>query len=1070
MIFPEHRYTHRSRVLSCLFLAVAFLAVGLVSGAAGQTYEVDPALGIPQQGFPSIFLQQMYPGGPDTVGFDFEESIEGWDFIIPPDSIHVLGVCEDTCTFCWTVEETPRPHYFIYPWMEEPGTLRWVPAFKGFFNSDCDQEWQVKGISAPIDESWSCMQRFEVRLVNRIDRPVFARLGFRLKGTPDFEWPGSVEDWVLLTTDEWKVLGLDQPQPGMFDAVEEVAIMLGSWYAVGDVFIDRVEAVSFYYPGVEIRPTYTRPVTQGTTATFRVRADVSDDRDPVYTTGPLPDNATFKTVVENYTNRLIGELTFSPTLEQIGDHEITFYASVCQSVDSETVVISVVDYEPPVLDSIGPKWVDELQRLEFTIRAYDVNQDRITLTTSQLPANAHFYDQRQGSGRFVFEPNSQQVGVYPVTFYAADSTGSDSETIIITVNDVNLPPFVYEDGHRTIYENDSLTYTVTSYDLDGTVPFLFAYLSGTDTLARNMSFVDNRDNTGTLTFVPDSTQGGHYNAPNNFYVIFRAVDEKDPALFQNSATITLAVLDPNVPPQITSVTPRQVAEGETLYTEIQAVDDNGDNIVLSALILPSWSSFTDNGDGTGMIVSTPGYDQAGYHWVHLRASDGIDSSNMTFQFRVYNTNRVPQFVTEFEDVMILELDSYTISIEAFDPDGDALSIVGVDLPDGASVTDNGGGTGTFSFVSEYEHVGRQHHIVIQAADSALSVQAEFTITVDNQPLHVGQTGGDADVLIDSAIVIRFNELIDEATVAGNVSVTSAQGQVPVIVPVIQNEISVLRIQPSTGLFAQADTLDITISTGVLDRAGFPLSSPYAGTFTTGAGVFPGDTDNNGVVDERDILPIGRYFEISGPARAEQGTDFKLTPVHLTDASSTWSPYRAVYADADGSGEVNTDDVCAITDNWLFTTAPESTAVVRDRLDEIVSSLKGEVLAQIQESLADCPDTPGRAALIEALGGSGGDDGGALPTRHELSQNYPNPFNPTTTIQYGLPVGGEVNLTIYNVVGQKVVVLVDRYEPAGYHTAVWDGRDSGGARAASGVYLYRLETGQVVLTRRMLLLK
>jgi len=1040
MIFHKQPHVQRSRNLFVFISAAVLLIGGLAFGAAAQPVEVNPALGHPHGESPSIFLEQMYPGGPDTVGFDFENSIEGWDFILPPDSILVESVCEDTCTFCWTQEEAIRPHYFIYPWVEEPGTLRWVPAFKGFYNSDCDQEWQVKAISAPVDESWSCLRRFEVRLVNRIDRPVYARLGFRLGNSDEFIWPGSSSDWVLMPPDEWMMLGYDDPTASMLDHVAEVAIMLGGWYAVGDVFIDKVEGVSFYNPEVDLKPPYVPPFIVGEQGRIRVRAEVPPLQVPQYSTGPLPDNATFSTVWDFYSDRYIGELLFTPTAEQIGDHEITFYASACQSVDSEKVVITVYDsLAPPVLDSIGPKWVDEMQRLEFYVYASDPNNDRLTMTADPLPDNATFSAYSGTQGRFVWVPEPDQVGEHVVTFYVTDGNSTDSETVVITVNDVNLPPFVFEDGHRTLYENDTLIYTVWSFDSDGTVPFLFAYLSDADTLATNMSFVDSRDGTGTLTFVPDDTQGGPYNAPNNFYVIFRAVDEKDPALFQNSATVTMAVLDPNLPPGFVQFTgPFTFGEGDTALMLVEASDPNGDSIVLSAPVLPSWSVFTDNGDGTGQIVSTPGFDQAGRHWIYLRASDGTDSTTTHYGFTVENTNRAPQLLTHPEDVVLLERDFYSVAIEATDPDGDPLAMTGQNLPEGAVLTDNGDGTGTFSFTSEYEHVGHDYQIVLVVADSNLSDQLEFTITVENLPLTVGQTGGEADVLIDASIVIPFNELVDETTVAANVTVTSVLGNSPSIVPMVQNETSVLVIQPTTGLFAQADTLAISIGTGVLDRAGFPLSSPYAAIFTTGAGVYPGDTDNNGVVDERDILPIGLYFETSGPARVEPGTLFELTPVHLNDGVSSWAPWRAVYADADGSGEVNADDVCAITDNWLLSTGATVSAPteLQDRLNVVISSLKGEIVGQIQESLVDCPDGPGKAALVEALGGSGSaGDNDALPDFYELAQNYPNPFNPSTIIEYALPIGGHVNLTVYNVMGQKVMVLVDRYETAGYRQVV-----------------------------------
>ncbi|MBU0520189.1 T9SS type A sorting domain-containing protein, partial [bacterium] len=94
----------------------------------------------------------------------------------------------------------------------------------------------------------------------------------------------------------------------------------------------------------------------------------------------------------------------------------------------------------------------------------------------------------------------------------------------------------------------------------------------------------------------------------------------------------------------------------------------------------------------------------------------------------------------------------------------------------------------------------------------------------------------------------------------------------------------------------------------------------------------------------------------------------------------------------------------------------------------------------------------------------------LPAEFELGQNYPNPANPTTQISFDLHVAADVELEIFNVVGQRVVSLVDRYLEAGRHTVVWDGRNADGAPVASGVYLYRLHAGNRVSTRKMMLLK
>ncbi len=94
---------------------------------------------------------------------------------------------------------------------------------------------------------------------------------------------------------------------------------------------------------------------------------------------------------------------------------------------------------------------------------------------------------------------------------------------------------------------------------------------------------------------------------------------------------------------------------------------------------------------------------------------------------------------------------------------------------------------------------------------------------------------------------------------------------------------------------------------------------------------------------------------------------------------------------------------------------------------------------------------------------------ALPQAYSLAQNWPNPFNPTTQITFALPEGGRVNLTIYNLLGEKVEEVVDGFLPAGTHTLTWQAQDNGQS-LASGVYLYKLVTDGTSLTRKMVLLK
>ncbi len=95
---------------------------------------------------------------------------------------------------------------------------------------------------------------------------------------------------------------------------------------------------------------------------------------------------------------------------------------------------------------------------------------------------------------------------------------------------------------------------------------------------------------------------------------------------------------------------------------------------------------------------------------------------------------------------------------------------------------------------------------------------------------------------------------------------------------------------------------------------------------------------------------------------------------------------------------------------------------------------------------------------------------AAPESYALHQNYPNPFNPTTHISFQLPKGGDVTLTIYNLLGQPVRKLLQGQRPAGVHVIEWDGRDDNGAQMASGIYHYRLQAGSFAETKKMLLMK
>ena len=95
---------------------------------------------------------------------------------------------------------------------------------------------------------------------------------------------------------------------------------------------------------------------------------------------------------------------------------------------------------------------------------------------------------------------------------------------------------------------------------------------------------------------------------------------------------------------------------------------------------------------------------------------------------------------------------------------------------------------------------------------------------------------------------------------------------------------------------------------------------------------------------------------------------------------------------------------------------------------------------------------------------------SIPTEFSLGQNYPNPFNPVTKMDISLPLTGDVNLVIYNILGQKVRTLFSGELNYGYHTLQWNGLDDQGLRVSSGVYFSEFRSRNHRKTKKMLLLK
>lgn len=110
------------------------------------------------------------------------------------------------------------------------------------------------------------------------------------------------------------------------------------------------------------------------------------------------------------------------------------------------------------------------------------------------------------------------------------------------------------------------------------------------------------------------------------------------------------------------------------------------------------------------------------------------------------------------------------------------------------------------------------------------------------------------------------------------------------------------------------------------------------------------------------------------------------------------------------------------------------------------------------------------SLVDIITRVNSSDIKVVPNKYALQQNYPNPFNPTTEIRFDIPETGLVNLSVYNMLGQRVKTLKSGIVEAGYYSIIWDGTNDVGSQLASGMYFYSIQLANFQSTKKMLFLK
>ena len=225
------------------------------------------------------------------------------------------------------------------------------------------------------------------------------------------------------------------------------------------------------------------------------------------------------------------------------------------------------------------------------------------------------------------------------------------------------------------------------------------------------------------------------------------------------------------------------------------------------------------------------------------------------------------------------------------------------------------------------------------------------------------------------------------------------------------------------------------------------------TLTSGAlaKTSPRDFSLKGKINSLTVNSTELYFGVEMPAR--ERLSYSLPPKPPVGAFDV--RFKGGWKLVNDFGEVE-----VMSTSETLTISYDIKVEVGEQMNWILTSENGE--AYTLEGLDEITVPSAERFILER--------NPVIPRTFSLHQNYPNPFNPITTLRYGLPEQAQVILTIYDLMGREVTQLVNTTQEAGFRSVQWDATDSFGKPVSAGVYLYQIQAGEFVQTRKMVLLK
>jgi hypothetical protein len=406
-------------------------------------------------------------------------------------------------------------------------------------------------------------------------------------------------------------------------------------------------------------------------------------------------------------------------------------------------------------------------------------------------------------------------------------------------------------------------------------------------------------------------------------------------------SFTITVINVNDPPVITSTPVTTAKEGELYTYDVNATDpDAGDVLTYSLTKSPSGMSINP---ATGLIQWTPTEEQLDDNDVIVQVSDTSGATDtQDFTIVVVEAGSNPPVITSTPITTGTVGVLYKYDVEATDDDDDPLTFSLTTFPEGMTIDAI---TGLISWTPSGIQAG-SHDVTVKVSDGRGGSDSQsFTIKVlapTIRPVAGSLQSAGSEFTIDIKVenvtnlfgisfVLNYDTTYIDALSAEEGDFFGSD--VVFLEPVIDDDegtvsIGITRKQPDDGVDGSGVVAQVKVKSASTTPAGMPVdftitdisaNDPNGTTipFTSekltveiiSLCVWPGDTDNNGKVDQVDVLPIGFYWELTGPARPEASPNWEC------QFAQPWNPQQATSADANGDGIANQTDVLPIGVNW-----------------------------------------------------------------------------------------------------------------------------------------------------------